>query len=96
VYTFQDRQGQTVATLNADVVEGRAFRTTLAGAPGPVFRFGGFGPFLGGTGPFQGMIGMISMNAALSVFPGALSTVHVIRVSDPDGRFRASCSRAWS
>jgi hypothetical protein len=96
VFTFFDRRGRPVATLNASVVEGRAFRTTLPGAPAPVFRFGGFGPFIGGTGAFQGTVGMMSVNAAISVFPRALSTLYVLRVSDPDGRFRASCSRAWS
>jgi hypothetical protein len=95
-YTFSDREGRTVATLNADLVEGRAFRTSLPGAPGPIWRFGGFGPLLGGTGPFQNTIGMVTTNAAISVVPRALSTVHMIRVSDPDGRFRASCPRTWS
>jgi hypothetical protein len=95
-YTFFDRQGRTVATLSADVIEGRAFQTVLPGAPGPVFRFGGFGPFRGGTGPLEGAIGMMSVNAAISLFPGTVSAVHVLRVSDPDGRFRAACSQAWS
>jgi hypothetical protein len=96
VFTFFDRRGCAIATLNANIVEGRAFRTTLPGAPGPIFRFGGFGPFLGGTGVFQDTIGMISLNAAISVFPRTLSNFYVLRVSDPDGRFRASCSRAWT
>ena len=62
----------------------------------PVFRFGGFGPFLGGTGPFRDAVGMMSLNAAISVFPRTLSNLYVLRVSDVDGRFRAACGRAWS
>jgi hypothetical protein len=96
LFTFFDRRGRTVATLKANIVEGRGFRTTLPGAPGPIYRFGGFGPFLGGTGVFQDAVGMISLNAAISVFPRTLSNSYVLRVSDPDGRFRASCARTWA
>jgi hypothetical protein len=95
VFTFFDRGRATMGTLRANLVEGRAFRTPLAGAPLPVFRFGGFGPFLGGTGPFDGADGMMSLNAAISVFPRTLSNLYVLRVSDPDGRFRAACRDAW-
>lgn len=95
VFTFFDREGHTVGTLNADVVEGRAFRTELAGAPMPVFRFGGFGPFIGGTGPFTGAVGMLSMNAVISVFPRTLSNLYVMRISDPDRKFRNAVRDAW-
>jgi len=96
VFAFVDRGGHTVGTLNADVVEGRALRTELAGAPLPVFRFGGFGPFTGGTGPFAGAQGMLSMNAVISVFPRTLSNLYVMRISDPDGKFRNTVRDAWS
>jgi choline dehydrogenase len=93
-FTFCDRRGP-VATLNANIVEGRAYRTSLPGAPMPVFRFGGFGPFLGGTGVFRDAVGMMSLNAAISVFPRTLSNLYVLRATDPDGRFRARCREAW-
>jgi hypothetical protein len=96
VFSFVDRRGHTVGTLNANVVEGRAFRTELAGAPFPVFRFGGFGPFISGTGPFTGALGMLSMNAVISVFPRTLSNLYVMRISDPDGKFRRIVRDAWS
>jgi len=96
VFTFFDRRENPIGTLNADVVEGRAFRTELAGAPLPVFRFGGFGPFIGGTGPFTGALGMLSMNAVISVFPRTLSNLYVMRISDPDGKFRKAVGAAWS
>jgi hypothetical protein len=95
VFTFFDRRGTTVGTLKADVVEGRAFRTELTGAPMPVFRFGGFGPFIGGTGSFTGVVGMLSMNAVISVFPRTLSNMYVMRISDPDGKFRNAVRNAW-
>jgi hypothetical protein len=96
VFTFCDRHGKVVGTLQADIVEGRAFATRLAGAPLPVFRFAGFGPFLGGTGAFGDAAGMLSLNAAISVFPRTLSNLYVLRVADADGRFRAACRGAWS
>jgi len=95
IFTFFDRRENTIGTLDANVVEGRAFRTELAGAPMPVFRFGGFGPFIGGTGPFTGALGMLSMNAVTSVFPRTLSNLYVMRVSDPDGKFRVAVRDAW-
>ena len=92
VFTFFDRQGKTVGSLKANIVEGRGFTAELPGAPMPVFRFGGFGPFLQGEGMFDGAIGMMSLNAAISVFPRTLSNLYVLRISDPDHKFRA----AWS
>lgn len=96
VITFFDRREKTIGALNANVVEGRAFRTELAGAPMPVFRFGGFGPFIGGTGQFTDTIGMMSMNAVISIFPRTLSNLYVLRISDPDGEFRAAARDAWA
>jgi len=96
VFAFFDRSGKTVGTLNANVVEGRALRTELAGAPMPVFRFCGFGPLISGTGPFTGTTGLLSMNAVISLFPRTLSNLYVIRISDPGGKFRAAFRDAWA
>jgi hypothetical protein len=57
---------------------------------------GGFGPLLEGTGQFSGAMGMLSMNAAISVFPRTLSNLYVLRIIDPDGKFHAVCRRTWS
>jgi hypothetical protein len=94
--TFYDRGGGEIGTLRANLVEGRAFPTSIEYAPMPVFRVGGFGPFIEGTGQFRGVIGMLSLNAVISVFPRTLSMLYVLRISDPDGRFRAACRDAWS
>ena len=89
VFTFHDRGGAVLGTVLADMVEGRALRTELAGAPMPVFRFGGFGPITGGTDALSGVGGMMTMNSAISVFPRTLSNLYILRLEDPDGRFRA-------
>lgn len=95
IFTLCGRDGRPVGTLRADMIEGRAFRTALPGSPAPIFRFGGFGPFQEGTGIFRDAVGMMSMNAAISVFPRTLSNLYVLRFSDPDGRFRRACLEAW-
>ncbi|MES1241635.1 MAG: hypothetical protein ABUT39_08445 [Acidobacteriota bacterium] len=89
VFTFSDLEGRQLGTVQANMVEGRAFRTNLPGAPLPVFRFGGFGPILDGTGEFANAVGMMSMNSAISVFPRTLSNLYVLRFEDPAGSLRA-------
>jgi len=80
VFTFEDSDGREVGSLRANMIEGRAFRTVLPEAPNPVFRFGGFGPLLGGSGAFAGTVGMMSMNASISVMPRTLSNLYVLRL----------------
>src|SRR5205085_9282334 len=65
VFTFCDCNQRVIGTVQSNMVEGRALRTELAGAPMPVFRFGGFGPILGGAGQFSWVDGMWSMNSAV-------------------------------
>jgi hypothetical protein len=96
MFTFFDRNWHTIGTLKANIIEGRAFKTDLSGAPIPIFRMGGFGPFIEGAGQFSGVEGMLSMNAAISVFPRTLSNMYVLRIVDPDGKFHESCRQAWS
>jgi choline dehydrogenase len=95
VFTFFDRHHNVIGTVASNMVEGRAFRTELTGAPMPVFRFGGFGPILGGTGHFRDADGMMSMNSAISVFPRTLSNLYVLRFHDPEGRLREKLRDCW-
>jgi hypothetical protein len=95
VFTFYDRQGNSLGTVMSNMVEGRAMRTPLEGAPMPVFRFAGFGPIVGGTGFFDRADGMMSMNSAISVFPRTLSNLYIFRFYDPQGRFREVAKREW-
>ena len=91
VLTFFDGEGNTFGTLQADLVEGRAFPAAVPGALSPFVRVGGFGPFIRGSGQFDGVIGMLTVNSALSLDPVAVSMLYLLRISDPDGRFR----RTW-
>jgi hypothetical protein len=92
VFTFFSREGRTVGTLNANIVEGRGFMSELEGVPPPVVRVVGFGPFLGGSGQFGGVQGMLSINGIISISARTPSILYVLRISDPEGKFR----RAWS
>lgn len=88
VFTFRDREGRSLGSLFINMVEGRAFRTYLPGAPYPVFRLGGFGPFVNGTGSFAGAAGMMTVNGVVSAFPPALSNLYTLRFLDGGGRLQ--------
>jgi hypothetical protein len=96
VFTFWDQERRPIGTVTANMAEGRAFRTVLAGAPMPVFRLVGFGPVLGGTGYFSGAEGLMTMNSAISMFPRTLSNLYMFRFYDPLGKFRETAGRRWS
>jgi hypothetical protein len=87
-FTFFDPQRRVIGTLNANMVEGRAFATELSEAPKPILRLTGFGPFISGTGQFANASGMMSINGVLSLFPRALSRLYVLRIEDSDGKFQ--------
>ncbi len=89
VFSLHDPAGSSLGSLHANLVEGRAFRAALPGVATPAFRIGGFGPIKGGTGELAGLSGMVSLNAALSVFPCTFSNLYVLRLEDPAGRLRA-------
>ena len=89
VFEFHDPAGRSLGTLYSDMIEGRSFRTGLEGVLLPVFRFGGFGPIAGGTGEFAGARGIMTMNSVISVQPRTLANLYVLRLDDPDGRYRA-------
>lgn len=88
VFTFFDSQRMVIGTLNANMVEGRAFATELSEAPRPILRLTGFGPFTSGTGQFANASGMMSINGVLSLFPRALSRLYVLRIEDSEGKFQ--------
>jgi hypothetical protein len=94
IFTFHDRAGRSLGTLASDMIEGRSFRTRLQDMLLPVFRFGGFGPIQGGTGEFAGARGIMSMNSVISVQPRTLSNLYILRLDDPDGRYRAAAQNA--
>lgn len=88
-YRFVDPQGREVGSIEANGGEGRTFRLDLAGAPGQqALRFGGFGPITKGTGWFKGIEGFMTDNSVVGIAPHALATLYVLRVHDPDGKYR--------
>jgi len=91
IFTFFDRERRTIGRLAANVVEGRAFMTELEGAPQPVLRVAGFGPCIGGSAQFSGVSGMLSLNGIISIPARTPSICYVLRISDPEGKFR----KAW-
>ena len=98
-YTFHDRNGSTVGTLTANVLEGRSMMVNLEGAPGqPALRFGFFGPLITGTGCFAGARGMLC-GASGSVFnppplDHVISNWYLLRLYDPEGKFRQERGRS--
>ncbi len=95
-FTFFDKNQNSIGTVEADIVEGRSFRTDLQGAPMSIFRMVGFGPMLKGSGEFAGADGMLSLNGAISVFPRSPCLFYVLRFRDPDGNLRARLDTCWS
>lgn len=93
---FYAGDGTIFGWIEADINEGRAFRMELAGAPMPVFRFGGFGVMGRGGGQFSGVTGMMSLNAVVSVFPRTLTNFYLLRINDPEHRFRTAMVDAWA
>lgn len=90
VFELHDPAGRGLGAIYSDMIEGRSFRTGLQDMLLPVFRFGGFGPIQGGTGEFAGARGIMTMNSVISVQPRTLANLYVLRLEDPDGRYRAA------
>ncbi len=86
--------GKPIGSVKVDLFEGRAFRTRLPELARPFFRITGFGPFIEGTGQFEQTVGMVSINGALSLDPGALTAMYMLRMADPLGRFRSPWQQA--
>lgn len=85
-FEFTDPQGRDIGMLTADTSEGRVFNIAVGGQGG--IRFGGVGRILNGTGPFQGMEGLMTDNSVVIFNPHVSASLYVLRVYDPDGRFR--------
>lgn len=95
-WIFLDRNEKEIGRLHANIVEGRAFPTHLAGAPMKVYRVGGLAPILRGSGIFSKVTGLITINVWLSIFPRALNNVMMIRLNDPERHLLRALERAWA
>lgn len=90
LYTFFDAEGRPAGSIRAEVEEGRSFGLVLPDAPGQgALRFGGFGRITGGSGCFEGVAGTLTVSSAVGLAPHALSLLNILRLHDPEGRFRA-------
>lgn len=78
--------GTALGRFTGDSTEGRVFNLELAGRP--AIRFGGTGRLRGGPGPFRGLEGLLTDNSLVVFEPHVSASVYVLRVPDPDGRFR--------
>jgi hypothetical protein len=84
---FFDEQGRDLGGFTADSSEGRVFNVQVAGQKG--IRFGGVGQILRGTGPFQAINGLMTDNSVVIFQPHVSASLYVLRIHDPDGRFRS-------
>ena len=87
---FVDESGRSIGGFTADSSEGRVFNIKIVGQPG--IRFGGVGPVLNGTGPFQGIKGLLTDNSVVIFQPHVSASLYVLRLHDPDGKFRSNLS----
>ncbi|MCP4246712.1 MAG: hypothetical protein GY778_06655, partial [bacterium] len=92
-YSFYDESDRTVGGFTAQTIVGRNFGVQLQGAPGqPALRFGYFGQIVAGSGYgcFAGVQGMMSGIAGVGIAPHVFSNLHLVRLADPTGRYRAA------
>lgn len=87
-FTFFNREGKIVGGFTGDSSEGRVFNIMVGGQKG--IRFGGTGRLLTGTGPFKGIEGLLTDNSVVIFTPHVSASVYVLRIHDPDGRFRTA------
>jgi hypothetical protein len=88
VFRFFTAKRQPIGTLEVELSEARAFRATSPDLAAPYFRLGGYGSFRRGTGAFAEVEGVLTSTGALSVTPGALSTLYILRINDRLHQFR--------
>lgn len=88
VFRFFTDKGQTIGTLAVELSEARLFRTRSPELLAPYFRIGGYGRFGAGTGQFKQAEGVLTSTGALSLAPGALSTLYILRINDRLNQFR--------
>jgi len=87
-FSFFDKEQNPIGGFEADLFEARILPTRVPGLLTPILRIGGFALPTKGSGQFIDPVGMVSVNGAFSLATGALSTVYMVRLSDPLGQFR--------
>jgi hypothetical protein len=90
LYRFMAEDGTVLGSIEGATTEGRVFVMPLSAPNQQAVRFGGFGPLQEGTGALAGAVGILAHNSAVGISPHVLSTLHVCRIYDPAGKYRAS------
>ena len=89
-YFFRDQDGNEVAALTPQFLEGRTFAMTLAGAPDQIAaRFGCLGPLLEGEGHFTGVQGLLVALSGVALMPHLFNCLQLLYLNDPNGKFLA-------
>ena len=93
-FTLTDSQANPLGSFDVDGGEGgRTFLLALKDLPDQqALRFGIFGAMTRGDGIFHGACGMMTDNSVVSIAPHAVSTLYVLRIIDPEGRFRPNAA----
>ena len=87
-FVIHGPRGERSGAFTATSTEGRVFHTLIGGQPG--LRFGGTGALVSGTGTFQDVKGLMTDNSTVLFAPHVSASIYVLRLDDPQGRFRAS------
>lgn len=90
-FIFQDAAGNPAGSFTGNSSEGRVFLTLVGGQP--AIRFGGTGSVLQGVGPFRGVNGLLTDNSLVVFSPHVSASIYLLRIHDPEGRFRFSVGK---
>ncbi|MEX1129032.1 MAG: hypothetical protein WEB50_10735 [Vicinamibacterales bacterium] len=85
--TLTDHAGRRIGTIAANALDGTAFRDVRQGQP--VQRLIACGALSDGTGALDGAAGVVTFDTIVAG-NGASSSLYVVRLADPSGRFRAT------
>ena len=87
----QAREEQVVKPVICPDGQLQGLQITLPGAPGvQALPFGNIGRIASGTGSFKGINRLATDNLLVSFVPHVSAGYYVLRINDPDGRYRAA------
>jgi hypothetical protein len=92
VLTLTDASGRRIGTVAVEALEGTAFRDVREGQPAQ--RLMACGPIADATGSLSGAAGVVAFDTIVGT-GGASSSLYVLRLADPTGRFRAPFSEVY-
>jgi hypothetical protein len=88
--SFPGCPGEPIGGFLADLVDGRVFNLEIPKGSGQkAIRFGGTGQVREGTGVFEGIEGLMTDNSVVMFMPHVSASVYMLRLHDPECRYRA-------